>query len=311
MAVVDPNYLVGVVTGSMSTPPASRLAIDATFAVGAQLLDSKGVGIAYGQWQNGGRIEMRHVSRDITPEDGEVVVTSDETARIPPAIIIGRVTGEPAVDNASDSQTIQILPAADFDNLSIVAVIVSVGEAQGRCLSQRSARLANLPLYRRPKATLDVLRRSGRGGTAAPGLVAMQIDPEVVANIARRLPNGAVVVAGTNGKTTTARMIADIIEASGLKVLHNRSGSNLARGVAAVFVRAVLADRPTGRADRGHRGGRSRASGNLAARQAAPAGAEQSLSRSARPLWRAGYGESNVESRLCDSPRDHPVDRRC
>ena len=86
------------------------------------------------------------------------------------------------------------------------------------------------------KATLDILRRSGRGGTAAPGLVALQIDPEVVAKIARRLPNGAIVVAGTNGKTTTARMIADIIEASGLKVLHNRSGSNLARGVAAVFI---------------------------------------------------------------------------
>ncbi len=86
------------------------------------------------------------------------------------------------------------------------------------------------------KATLDVLRRTGRGGTAAPGLVALQIDPEVVSKIARRLPNGAVVVAGTNGKTTTSRMIADIIEASGLQVLHNRSGSNLARGVAATFI---------------------------------------------------------------------------
>ena len=86
------------------------------------------------------------------------------------------------------------------------------------------------------KATLELLRRSGRGGTAAPGLVALQIDPEVVSRIARKLPNGAVVVAGTNGKTTTSRMIADIIEASGLRVIHNRSGSNLARGVAATFV---------------------------------------------------------------------------
>ncbi len=95
------------------------------------------------------------------------------------------------------------------------------------------------------KASLEVLRRSGRGGTAAPGLVALQIDPEVVAKIACRLPNGAVVVAGTNGKTTTARMIADIIEASGMKVLHNRSGSNLARGVAAVFVQhSSLAGQP-------------------------------------------------------------------
>ncbi len=97
------------------------------------------------------------------------------------------------------------------------------------------------------KVALEVLRRSGRGGTAAPGLVALQIDPEVVAKIARKLPNGAVVVAGTNGKTTTSRMIADIIEASGLKVIHNRSGSNLARGVAATFVQqSSLAGDPDG-----------------------------------------------------------------
>ncbi|MCA9860125.1 MAG: DUF1727 domain-containing protein [Thermomicrobiales bacterium] len=97
------------------------------------------------------------------------------------------------------------------------------------------------------KATLEVLRRSGRGGTAAPGLVALQIDPEVVSRIARRLPDGAVVVAGTNGKTTTSRMIADIVEASGRSVIHNRSGSNLARGVAATFVEhASLSGNPNG-----------------------------------------------------------------
>jgi cell shape-determining protein MreC len=102
--------------------------------VGAKLLDTKGEGIAYGQWQYGGRVEMRYVDRDITPEKDEAVVTSDEsdsqTAQIPPAIIIGKVTGEPKVDNQGDSQTIQILPATNFDDLSIVAVIVSDGDDQ-------------------------------------------------------------------------------------------------------------------------------------------------------------------------------------
>jgi rod shape-determining protein MreC len=134
MAVVDPNYLVGYITEVEEHSARVTLVIDATFAVGAKLLDTKGEGIAYGQWQSGGRVEMRHVSRDITPEKDEVVVTSDETdartSQIPPSIIIGRVTGEPKVDNQSDSQTIQVLPAADFDNLSIVAVIVSDGEDQ-------------------------------------------------------------------------------------------------------------------------------------------------------------------------------------
>lgn len=98
------------------------------------------------------------------------------------------------------------------------------------------------------KAALAALRRTGRGGgTAAPGLVALRIDPEVVARIAGRLPDGAVVVAGTNGKTTTSRLIADIIEASGRQVIHNRSGSNLARGVAATFVEhASLSGEPDG-----------------------------------------------------------------
>jgi UDP-N-acetylmuramyl tripeptide synthase len=73
------------------------------------------------------------------------------------------------------------------------------------------------------------------GGTAAPGLVAERIDPGLVAKIARRLPHGAVVVAGTNGKTTVSRMLADILTAHGLRVAHNRSGSNLVRGVASAL----------------------------------------------------------------------------
>ncbi len=130
MAVIDPNYLVGVVTEVDEHTARVTLAIDATFVIGAELLDAKAVGIAYGEWQSGGRMGMKHVSRDVTPGDDEIVVTSDETAQVPPAIIIGRVTGEPVIDNQSDSQTIQILPAADFDNLTIVAVIMSVGENQ-------------------------------------------------------------------------------------------------------------------------------------------------------------------------------------
>ena len=86
------------------------------------------------------------------------------------------------------------------------------------------------------RATGSVIRRLGRGGgTAAPGLVADRIDPEVLGKIARRLPAGNIVVAGTNGKTTVSRMLADILHADGQHVAHNRSGSNLVRGVASAF----------------------------------------------------------------------------
>jgi UDP-N-acetylmuramyl tripeptide synthase len=86
------------------------------------------------------------------------------------------------------------------------------------------------------KATGAAIRGLGRGGgTAAPGLVAERIDPQLLDKIARRLPQGTVVVAGTNGKTTISRMLADILQAHGSRVAHNRSGSNLVRGVASAL----------------------------------------------------------------------------
>ncbi|HEU5424906.1 MAG TPA: MurT ligase domain-containing protein [Nitrolancea sp.] len=93
------------------------------------------------------------------------------------------------------------------------------------------------------------IRRLGRGGgTSAPGVVANLIDPNVLDKLSRRVEGGCVVVAGTNGKTTTARMLADILEAAGLRVIHNRSGSNLVRGISAAFTgQSTLRGRPRGR----------------------------------------------------------------
>ena len=98
------------------------------------------------------------------------------------------------------------------------------------------------------KLTSVGIRRLGRGGgTAAPGFVADRIDPALLGKLAARLDRGAVVVAGTNGKTTVSRMLADVLEADGSRVVHNRSGSNLVRGVAAAFAdRASLAGDPRG-----------------------------------------------------------------
>lgn len=86
------------------------------------------------------------------------------------------------------------------------------------------------------KALTTGIRLVGRGGgTALPGLVANKLDPNMLDKLARRLPSGAVVVAGTNGKTTTSRMLARTLEAAGRRVVHNRSGSNLVRGISAAF----------------------------------------------------------------------------
>lgn len=90
------------------------------------------------------------------------------------------------------------------------------------------------------KVASRVIQRVGRGGgTAAPGLIADRLDPNLLTKVTRSLPKGAVVVAGTNGKTTVSRMVADILEADGCQVLHNRSGSNLVRGVVAAYAAAT------------------------------------------------------------------------
>ena len=88
------------------------------------------------------------------------------------------------------------------------------------------------------KATRAALQILGRGATALPGLVALAVDPDAIARLSRALPHGAVAVTGTNGKTTTTRMVSDIVRAAGWAPVHNRSGSNLDRGLAA----ALLAD---------------------------------------------------------------------
>jgi UDP-N-acetylmuramyl tripeptide synthase len=86
------------------------------------------------------------------------------------------------------------------------------------------------------KLSAGAIRRLGRGGgTAAPGVVANTIDPDILDKLTGRVRNGCVVVAGTNGKTTTSRMLANVLEAAGQQVIHNRTGSNLVRGISAAF----------------------------------------------------------------------------
>ncbi len=86
------------------------------------------------------------------------------------------------------------------------------------------------------KLTRLGLQLSGRGGTALPGLIALTIDPDLITALASELAHGVVLVSGTNGKTTTARMLSDIVRATGWAPIHNRSGSNLERGIAGALL---------------------------------------------------------------------------
>jgi len=68
--------------------------------------------------------------------------------------------------------------------------------------------------------------------TSLPGLVAEKIDPKLLVKLAsNNFPKGIIIVTGTNGKTTTSKMIADILDSSGVNFIHNQAGSNMPRGI--------------------------------------------------------------------------------
>ena len=83
------------------------------------------------------------------------------------------------------------------------------------------------------KATRAALRIAKRGGTALPGKAAMAVQKNILEVVSDGME--IVVVTGTNGKTTTCRMIEHALTKSGKEVLANKSGANLLSGVTAEF----------------------------------------------------------------------------
>lgn len=81
--------------------------------------------------------------------------------------------------------------------------------------------------------TVRALARLRGGGSAIPGVVVEKIDPHYLSRTLRQLPEGVIIISGTNGKTTTTKMVVELLEATGLKVFTNRTGSNFSRGVIA------------------------------------------------------------------------------
>src|SRR3954452_2076032 len=80
-------------------------------------------------------------------------------------------------------------------------------------------------------------RASGRGGgTTLPGRVLLRMEPEAIARLGAGLDRGTTIVSATNGKTTSAGMIAAILAADGRRPVHNRAGSNMTWGVATALL---------------------------------------------------------------------------
>lgn len=86
------------------------------------------------------------------------------------------------------------------------------------------------------KAVRRAARLRGGSGSALPGLFVEKIDPKFIKRTLAQLPRGVVLVSGTNGKTTTTKMVVELLEGQGLRVFTNRTGSNFTRGVAAALL---------------------------------------------------------------------------
>jgi UDP-N-acetylmuramyl tripeptide synthase len=67
-------------------------------------------------------------------------------------------------------------------------------------------------------------------------MIARRIDPNVLKSVVGASRAKKIVITGSNGKTTTARMTAAIADAGGRSVSQNRTGSNLLQGVTSVAV---------------------------------------------------------------------------
>ena len=79
------------------------------------------------------------------------------------------------------------------------------------------------------------------GGTTFPGKLLWKLDPRAIDRLADRLPLGSALVSATNGKTTTAAMVAEIL-APRVRLAHNRAGANLVSGVASALLDARNAE---------------------------------------------------------------------
>ncbi|HEU4802322.1 MAG TPA: MurT ligase domain-containing protein [Solirubrobacterales bacterium] len=80
-------------------------------------------------------------------------------------------------------------------------------------------------------------RRSGRGGgTTLPGRFLLRIAPDAIGRLGAGLERSRTIISATNGKTTTAGMLASALHAAGRDPVHNRAGSNMAWGVATALL---------------------------------------------------------------------------
>jgi UDP-N-acetylmuramyl tripeptide synthase len=87
------------------------------------------------------------------------------------------------------------------------------------------------------KAAIVFLRMIRYGGTSMPGKIALLIYPGILKELSK--PFKIIAITGTNGKTTTSRIIGQVLKENGIGYITNKSGANMLNGIITSFIEAV------------------------------------------------------------------------
>lgn len=88
--------------------------------------------------------------------------------------------------------------------------------------------------------------RKGSGYTL-PGFLILKLNPNILDGLQKHFSKGVILISGTNGKTTTSKLITHIFTQSGLHVSTNATGANLLSGmVSSVLLHTDMFGRPSG-----------------------------------------------------------------
>ena len=78
-----------------------------------------------------------------------------------------------------------------------------------------------------------ILRRQGG---FFPGKIALKINNDLLVELSEQFDSGTVLVTGTNGKTSVTALTASCMQFQGLQVATNKTGANLASGIATAIL---------------------------------------------------------------------------
>jgi UDP-N-acetylmuramyl tripeptide synthase len=83
---------------------------------------------------------------------------------------------------------------------------------------------------------MNILRSVGKNGSALPGLVMEKLYPNFLVKVLKPEESKIILVTGTNGKTTSTKMLVAGLRSAGSRVVTNGTGSNMTRGLIAALI---------------------------------------------------------------------------